>query len=154
MNKILKNKKLIIILSITTLIVTVVTILLVAVLNKSKDKIKYVMHASGGFEDKIYLNSIESFEHNLEQGNTLFEVDFIYTKDGHIVCSHEFENIGNYSLSNKPTYTQFNQSLIYGKYHALTIDYIVEKVKENPKIKIIFDSKAGNKIKIMLSIGR
>jgi len=139
------NKQIIVLL--ITILLVIVPVLSVIVFSINYEE-RYVMHASGGYEGQKYLNSVESFDYHISQGNTLFEIDFLYTSDGQIVCSHGFENIGGYSLSNKPTYEQFKQSLVNGKYKPLLIDHIVKKIKINPQVKIIFDSKESDKVKI------
>jgi len=109
---------------------------------------RFVMHASGGLDNKKYLNSKESFEHHIKKGERLFEIDFAYTADKKIVCTHEFENIGNFSFEHPPTYAEFNSAKILGEYTPLSVDYLVSAVKKNPNIVIVFDTKHNNKVEL------
>lgn len=108
----------------------------------------YIMHASGSFGEEVYLNSQDSMDYYISQGETIFEIDFIYTKDGKLVCSHEFENLADYSLDNPPTYEQYLNTLVCGKYQPLTLAYLVKTLKDNPQIVIIFDTKQDVKIQV------
>lgn len=126
----------------------VFSIIIVLLKEKNKNTPNYVIHATGGFGQEIYLNSQESLNYYIEQGFTLFEVDFLYTKDNAIVCSHEFENMGEFSKSNRPTYDEFMSTLIHGKYHPLNLGTLIETVKQNPQVTIIFDTKESDKLAI------
>jgi len=112
------------------------------------DKSKYVMHASGGLNKQIYLNSKESLENYINQGFRLFEVDFAYTSDKQIVCTHKFENIPNYDGSTKPTFEEFNSHLVGGKFHPLDLNFLITTFNKHPDAKLIFDTKEPNAITI------
>ena len=147
MNKIknlIKNK---LILSIFIMLLLIFnTILTVGCSSKSNNLNKYVIHATGGFDEEIYLNSKDSMLHYIKKGYKLFEVDFIYTQDGKIVCSHEFEGFN--TENNIPTYSEFMSNKVYGKYQTMDVEILCDIIKKYPKIKIIFDTKETDKIKI------
>lgn len=44
-------------------------------------------------------------------------------------------------MTNRPTLEQAKNTLIAGKYNTLTFEKVIEKLKANPTVKIIFDTK-------------
>lgn len=102
---------------------------------------QYVIHATGGLEGYVYLNSVESFLYYAELGYTYIEIDFMFSADGEVVCTHEFENINGYSVDNRPTHQQFLDSVIHEKYHPLDFDTLCDLLAEYSDIKVVFDSK-------------
>ena len=107
---------------------------------------KYVIHAAGSIDGYSYLNSVQSFEYYLNRGgdDTTFELDFALTEDGKVFCSHEFEYFDNKSFENRPTYEEVISTKLAGKYDAITIDYLLNKLSENSQIKIVFDTKEAD----------
>jgi glycerophosphoryl diester phosphodiesterase len=49
-----------------------------------------VAHACGEYRAMKYTNSLEALEYNYTKGFRLFEIDFNYTADGHIVLIHDW----------------------------------------------------------------
>ena len=106
-----------------------------------------VVHASGSKDGNTYLNSKESFLDNAASDNAdvrYIELDFLFTQDNKIVCSHAYENIQGYSLENRPTYEEFENYKILGKYFGITFNWLIETLSRLPNIKIVFDSKEQN----------
>lgn len=50
-----------------------------------------IAHAGGAINGLTYTNSIEALETNLARGFTHFEIDFSWTRDGQLVCLHDWE---------------------------------------------------------------
>lgn len=114
------------------------------------DAVTPVVHAGGGIDDLAYLNSQEGFNLFLEKGYKYFEVDFIYTSDNVLVCSHKFDHIDNYSFSNRPSFEVFKNSHIAGKYHTITMSWLAEQLEHHKDIKIIFDTKEQDKTQVLI----
>lgn len=127
-------------------IVTPTIIGFVATTNQDYD---YVVHAGGGIDDKIYLNSEEGFLTYAEQGCALMEIDFLYTSDGEIVASHYFEYFDGYDLKNRPTIEVFKNTKLDGKYTGMTFEWLVQQLKNYENIRIIFDSKENDTFKLL-----
>ncbi len=106
----------------------------------------------GGNFNLSYLNCQEIFDEALDKGQNLIEIDFLLSKDEKVICSHQLEYIQGYSLNNRPTYQQFNSSILLDKYHPLTLEHIFEQLKSHKNAKIIFDSKENDKTKILSKI--
>lgn len=114
-----------------------------------KQKTLIVAHACGGIDGKTYLNCQEGFNLFLESGCKYFEVDFAYTSDNVLVCSHRFDRMGDYDFDNRPTLEQYCSTLIDGQYHAITIGWLAERMKEHKDIKVVFDAKGSKKINVL-----
>ncbi len=75
-------------------------------------RISAIAHASGGIDNLSYTNSIEALEHNYQRGFELFELDFLWTSDGHLICLHDWDQtptwLLGYAEKNPLTLEQFN----------------------------------------------
>lgn len=112
-------------------------------------QVEYVIHAGGSIENVRYLNCKEGFEQSINYGNTLIELDFMFTSDKEIICSHLLEYYPNYSMKNRPTLAQAEETLLAGKFSALTFRHVVEELKMNTDVKIIFDTKENVYIELL-----
>lgn len=141
---ILKKNKKIIITSIISIILSISLIIPNCILNFNLDKtetVKFVAHAGGRIDNNIYTNSQESFINSVNNGINFIELDFLFTADNQIVCSHKFENIENFNLKNRPTYDEYKNCKINNQYNGITFDWLIAQLKENADIKIVFDTK-------------
>ena len=77
------------------------------------------------------------------------ELDFLYTSDNEIVCSHYFEGLKNFDKNNRSSLFQFENSLIYNKYTGITANWLIEQLKIYDDITIIFDTKEKDSILIL-----
>lgn len=108
----------------------------------SKQSFNYVIHAGGGLDGFQYLNCQEGFLKYVEEGQIYIEIDFAYTIDNQIVCSHTFsEHMPEFSMENRPTYEEFKNYMLEGKYHGMTYTWLLEQLKIYQNVKIIFDTK-------------
>lgn len=103
----------------------------------------------GGDNTLSYLNSKELFLENVKNGETYIEVDFLFTSDKHIVCSHYFEFFDSYSFQHRPSLEVFENQLLAGKYHGMTYDWLLEQLQIYPNVRIIFDTKEKNSIALL-----
>lgn len=107
------------------------------------DKSRVVIHALGEIEGYAYTNSKEALEKSYSMGNTVFESDLILTSDNKLVACHDW-NVGfqeDFSEEKIPTKDLFMQVKIMEKYTPVSIDEIVEFMKENPEVYILTDTK-------------
>lgn len=101
---------------------------------------RLIYHAAGGIDGLSYTNSREAMEQCIRSGNTVIEVDFHFTSDGHLVCVHEWSDI---SGSNEAIpLDAFQASKIYGKYTPMTGEDVVRYMAQNPELYIVIDTKA------------
>ncbi|MCK4824891.1 sulfatase-like hydrolase/transferase, partial [bacterium] len=70
-----------------------------------------VAHAGGGIRGKTYTNSLDALDQNIENGFLYFELDFSFTKDGRLVCIHDwkksFRRSFGFWTKEKPTVEAF-----------------------------------------------
>ncbi len=120
---------------------------------------KYIMHALGGAQECYsYVNSLEILEELYEQGYRLYEVDVNLTSDDKAVLVHGWsktdyeKRIGQVyydtnALNNKkqyvPTFDEFMNFEIQGKYKATSFCELVEFMKEKRDMYVMID--IGNK---------
>lgn len=106
---------------------------------------RYLAHAMGAIDGRIYTNSKEAFIRSYNLGLRLMEVDFCLTKDVHWVCFHDgleerinaVENISNI------TQDQFLQSKMDSKFSLLDIEGLFELMQKYPDSYIVTDIKGS-----------
>ncbi|RKZ41439.1 MAG: hypothetical protein DRQ49_05140 [Gammaproteobacteria bacterium] len=117
--------------------------------NSSISSIKRIAHAGGGYQGETYTNSLEALNDNITKGFEWFEIDFSLTKDGHLVCIHDwkhtFEKLFHFETTEKPSLETF-QFLVkqVSPYHVCTLDDLRIWLKKHPKAKLITDVKEDN----------
>ncbi len=107
----------------------------------------FVIHATGALDGNAYLNCAEALDACMENECFLIEIDFMFTADNEVVCTHEFENIDGFSLSNRPTLAEFKSTRVVAgdkTYTPLTFEYLLEVMAKYKQLKVVFDSKEGN----------
>lgn len=55
---------------------------------------KLIAHAGDGYREEMYTNSINALNTN-KKNFDLFEIDFVTTSDGELVCLHDWELSSN-----------------------------------------------------------
>lgn len=50
-----------------------------------------ILHAMGRIDEYTYTNSRDALENGYQNGNRLFECDFITTSDGQLVACHDWD---------------------------------------------------------------
>lgn len=138
-------------LSFVALALSIVLIVPTSILIFKKDvkTPQYVIHAGGAMENNKYLNSIEGLEYYIENDQTLIELDFLFTKDNEIICSHFFEYYDGFSIDNRPTLEEVKSTKLLDKYSSITFDNLIEVLKANPEVKIIFDTKEEDSLALI-----
>ena len=71
------------------------------------------------------------------------------TKDNEIICSHQLEYVTGFSLNNRPTLLEFENTMLLNKYHGITFNWLIENLRDNPDLKIIVDSKEANYVNLI-----
>lgn len=52
---------------------------------------RLIAHAGGALNGLTYTNSLEALEHSYQVGLRCFEIDFNWTRDGQLVCVHDWD---------------------------------------------------------------
>ncbi|SDS84122.1 glycerophosphoryl diester phosphodiesterase [Paenibacillaceae bacterium GAS479] len=113
---------------------------------------EFIAHAMGGIDGSSKTNSYEAFVSSYNKGYRLFEADLLQTTDGVLIARHDWSQKLQPGLLNQPgsvlTMSQFESSLILGKYKPLAWNDILQLMQEYPDFNLIIDTKANSKEKI------
>ena len=106
-----------------------------------------IAHALGCIDGRNESNSAEALAQTYERGQTVFEVDLIFTSDGHLVARHDFADDSYYTLEQKKPENPvmdletFIATPIMGMYTPITIGDIAEFMREHEDVWIVTDTK-------------
>lgn len=109
---------------------------------------KTIAHAGGGYLELTYTNSLEALEHN-KTTYSLFELDFSFTSDGHLVCIHDWKDSVKRSfgveLAAPPDLATFSELVATNStYKKCTIPTLLAWLEANPGKVIVTDVKDRN----------
>ncbi len=116
---------------------------------KNDFKVKRVAHAGGEINGITYTNSLNALDKNMEEGFSYFEIDFAFTKDGHLVCLHkwnsDFNKLFGFETEEKLTLNEF-EKIVNSKseFEVCTLEKLIIWMDENPETHIITDVKENN----------
>lgn len=65
-----------------------------------------IAHAAGALDGVPYTNSVTALDQNLSRGRKVFEVDFQFTSDNHLVLNHDWDDFDGQPLSHAAFMTQ------------------------------------------------
>lgn len=108
-----------------------------------------IAHAGGAVNGDVYTNSVEAVHENYKNGFILFELDFCWTRDGHLVSIHDWEHSAKKTFGFVPkpipTLAEF-EALVeqHSQYRNITLPVLVQLLKQYPDIKIVTDIKERN----------
>jgi glycerophosphoryl diester phosphodiesterase len=107
-----------------------------------------VAHAGGGYKGQTYTNSIDALTFN-SNDYELFEIDFSWTSDGHLVCIHDWEHSFKRSFGLEPegkkSLSEFLQLVrTRSDFNKCTLSSLAEWLKDHPHAKIVTDVKEDN----------
>lgn len=106
------------------------------------DFYRFIAHAGGEIDGKIYTNSLEAINNSYKNGFKLFELDLIKSSDGKYVAAHDWEywaKITNYKGELPPTEDVFLNTPIHSKYTPLNFNRINEWFKDKNDAYLITD---------------
>ncbi|MHC4412767.1 MAG: sulfatase-like hydrolase/transferase [Planctomycetota bacterium] len=116
---------------------------------KKSMSLKRVAHAGGGYMGETYTNSLDALTHNINNGYELFEIDFSWTADKHLVCIHDwgdsFKRSFGIEAKEIPTLTEFQQ-IVHDKseFRKCTLDSLINFLDKNPLAYVVTDVKKDN----------
>lgn len=108
----------------------------------SADYSRFIAHAGGKIDGRVYTNSLEALDNSYSNGFRLFELDIIQTSDGVFVAAHDWEHwakIVGYEGRLPPDSKKFAEFKIFKRYTPLTIDDINSWFKEHSDAILITD---------------
>ncbi len=115
----------------------------------SKFEMGRVAHAGGALGDFTYSNSYEALDSSLARGFKYFEIDFVFTRDGHLVCLHDWEVNFNKSFgfnTSSPLSLSEFQDLVAAnpRFKNCTLDGLADWMSANPEAYLVTDVKDEN----------
>ena len=129
-------------------------------------KYHFIAHAGGGYEGKIYTNSLEAWEHSYEIGLRIFDADLSFTEDRELVLRHSWsDNIetgdiamrssrferdknGCYNyLTEKEVlnYSDFMKARVFSKYTPMDCRKMIQFMIEHDDLYVACDMKGREK---------
>lgn len=111
--------------------------------NNSDDwfnKYKIIPHAMGGINEDTYTNSLEAFEQSVKNGFNTMEIDVCMTKD-HIpvLCHNDVSEL---------TFQDFMTSKIDNKYTPMSLEMLINAMKNNSELIAILDIKNKQEVEV------
>ncbi|MGO4704323.1 glycerophosphodiester phosphodiesterase family protein [Microvirga sp. 2MCAF38] len=110
-------------------------------LNQSldEDQLLFIAHAGGGYEKHGYTNSLDALESSYKDGFRFFELDFMKTTDGKIVCIHDWG-------ASPLTYDQFKSKRYDAsnplmRWNNCTLNSLARFLAKHPDASVILDTK-------------
>jgi glycerophosphoryl diester phosphodiesterase len=113
---------------------------------------RYVAHAGGTLgPGRNYSNSLEALERSYSDGLRLFELDFSWTADRHLVAIHDwtsnferFFDTTDLEQDFVPTLDDFMSYRMKGGYTQLDFESVDRWVQDHPDASIVTDIKSAN----------
>ncbi|MBE0339356.1 phosphatidylinositol-specific phospholipase C/glycerophosphodiester phosphodiesterase family protein [Paenibacillus sp. 23TSA30-6] len=113
---------------------------------------RVISHAMGAVDGLAYTNAREAFMNNYKKGSRVFEVDLMFTSDGHLVARHEWtesfteqmqqEQAVGKEQGGKPwSYEQFKNTPIYGSYTPVDWNDVLDLLEKYPDAYVVTDTK-------------
>lgn len=107
----------------------------------------YIAHALGlaSTQDRFAepINCLEGFQTSYENGTRVFEADFRFTRDGHVILRHDWwhdlqDGIG---WSKVPDLETFLSTKYHGGYTPLSFKDLLKLMDEHPDVALVTDTK-------------
>lgn len=107
-----------------------------------------VAHAGGGYQGHTYTNSLNALNLNRDH-YVLFELDFSWTTDGHLVCLHDwdvnFRHFFNLDYQGPVSLKKFMRlAENHHTFRKCTLDNLPVWLDSNPHARIVTDIKKDN----------
>lgn len=113
---------------------------------------KYIAHAMGGIDKKVYTNSLDAFEYNYKLGYRVFEIDVALTSDGQPVLLHSWDEPRLKELGlptswnkNRPNFNEFMNTDVCGVYRPTSFREVCELSKKYKDVKFVIDVKGDQR---------
>jgi glycerophosphoryl diester phosphodiesterase len=107
-----------------------------------------IAHAGGGYAGETYTNSIEALDANAASYE-LFEIDFLWTSDGKLVCLHDWDDnarrIFGRGFTPPPTLAEFEKlAEDHPDWTNCTLDSLAAWLDAHPEERLVTDVKDDN----------
>jgi glycerophosphoryl diester phosphodiesterase len=107
-----------------------------------------IAHAGGGYAGNTYTNSIEALDANAASYE-LFEIDFVWTSDGELVCLHDWagnaRRIFGRGFDPPPTLAEFEEMAgAHPSWTNCTLNSLAAWLDAHPDERVVTDVKDDN----------
>ncbi len=112
---------------------------------------RYIIHAGGCVSDEeggqyTYTNSKEALTNCLKNKKRIIELDFMKTSDDYWVCAHDYAPWAfGYDFTEAQTYQEFTDHRFKEKLDSLTLEQVIDFLRENKEYYVVTDVKEDNK---------
>ncbi|HEV2647496.1 MAG TPA: glycerophosphodiester phosphodiesterase family protein [Acidobacteriaceae bacterium] len=105
-----------------------------------------VAHAGGAFNGESYTNSREALDHSYASGYRVFELDFDWTSDGHLVLVHDWDHTSSlFTVAPHVfSYQEFISRHRTDGLHQLAIEDLRQWLHAHSDAFIVTDTKSPN----------
>ncbi|MBI0577831.1 hypothetical protein IEC97_10690 [Neobacillus cucumis] len=112
-------------------------------------KNKIIAHGMGGVERKRVTNSLKAFQSNYKDGIRVFEVDLVFTTDGHLVARHDWHAymypfLGQENKGDQLSLQEFKNLKIHDGWEPLSVYDLIMLMKRYPDVYFVTDTKLDN----------
>ncbi|WP_026575783.1 phosphatidylinositol-specific phospholipase C/glycerophosphodiester phosphodiesterase family protein [Bacillus sp. UNC438CL73TsuS30] len=112
-------------------------------------KTKIIAHGMGGIERKRVTNSLKAFQSNYKIGIRVFEVDLVFTTDGHLVARHDWHAymypfLGQENKGDQLSLQEFKSLKIHDGWEPLSVYDLITLMKRYPDVYFVTDTKLDN----------
>lgn len=114
---------------------------------------KYIAHAMGGIDKKVYTNSLDAFEYNYKLGYRVFEIDVALTSDGQPVLIHAWDENALKEMGlpkswykNRPNFNEFMNTDVCGVYRPTSFREVCELIKKYKDVEFVIDVKGDQQM--------
>lgn len=117
------------------------------------DTSRFIAHAGGAIDGRIYTNSLEALDHNYKMGFRLFELDILKTADGKYVAAHDWKKwkrMTGYKGDTPVTHDVFMELNPFGEYTPLDMEAI-NYWFDNRKDAVLVTDKINEPVKFAAS---
>jgi glycerophosphoryl diester phosphodiesterase len=97
--------------------------------------VENIAHAGGAVDGMVYTNSLRALDESAESGFKFFEIDFVKTSDGFIVCGHDWHAFP----AEAPDLAGFLSGR--GSLPACTLEELYEWMERHPSAILVSDAK-------------
>jgi hypothetical protein len=107
---------------------------------------RLVAHAGGAVRGLIYTNTREALDENYAKGYRVFELDFHWTTDNHLVLVHDWTETSS-QFATSPhvfNYEEFVGARRRDGLHQLTFEDLRGWLRSHPEALVVTDTKANN----------
>ncbi|MCT8341205.1 sulfatase-like hydrolase/transferase [Flavobacteriaceae bacterium TK19130] len=111
-------------------------------ISMKNERSRFIAHAGGRVNGKVYTNSLKALNHNYRKGFRYFEIDILETSDGALVAGHDWESWKKrtgFNGSLPPTKRQYDQYVRMEQFAPMDMRILNDWFKKHPDAILVTD---------------